>query len=203
MKNRNIFVIIMAIMVIMAVYFIYVLLPSQKDNNYEQTKYENFTLPGIFSLKYPAGYKIETGNGLGGGFLDNTLAKISLPKGQFGEEETKTNYVESYLVLSSSENSQYIASCRDFSDLNNAEKKDQKNINGQEFQSVETKGAAAGNLYDSRVYRILRGNACYEIALTVHTGNIGNYPEGSVAEFDKNKAFAALEQILDSIKFEK
>lgn len=76
-----------------------------------------------------------------------------------------------------------------------------KQINGIIFYQDATTGAAAGNLYDAQIYRTVRDNWCYELTLTVHTGNIANYPEGTVTEVDKNKVFDILNQVLATFKF--
>ena len=74
-------------------------------------------------------------------------------------------------------------------------------INGQVFYVGRATGAGAGNLYSSTIYRILRQTWCTEISLTIHTGNIANYPEGTVSEVDQSKPKADLLQILSTFKF--
>lgn len=76
-------------------------------------------------------------------------------------------------------------------------------VAGKPFKSVNISGAAAGNLYESRVYRGEAGNTCFEIVETIHTGNIGNYPAGTVKEVDRSEVLGRLQQVLDSFKFTK
>jgi len=77
----------------------------------------------------------------------------------------------------------------------------QLDINGVTFTGYETAGVAAGNIYDSHVYRTSYGGACYEISLVVHVGNAGNY-DPPVREFDEAQAFDRLMPILRSFRFE-
>lgn len=75
-------------------------------------------------------------------------------------------------------------------------------INGVNFYLAKTTGAAAGNLYQSTLYRTLAGKAtCLELMETVHTTNIGNYEPGTVTEVDQGPIKERLDGILNSFKF--
>ncbi len=76
-------------------------------------------------------------------------------------------------------------------------------INGTNFYMTNSSGAAAGNLYESKIYRALRGNrgACLELSETIHTSNIGNYPTGTVTEVNKNDVQSKLDAVLNSFEF--
>ncbi len=74
-------------------------------------------------------------------------------------------------------------------------------INGVTFYQTEATGAAAGNLYESKVYRTLRNNLCLELNATLHTSNISNYPKGTVSEVDKTAVWSKLDSIIQSFKF--
>lgn len=77
-------------------------------------------------------------------------------------------------------------------------------INGQEFYSTTSSDAGAGNVYESKVYRTLAGNqTCVEFQETIHTTNIGNYPEGTVTEVQKNPIWEKLDAIAESFTFDK
>lgn len=68
-------------------------------------------------------------------------------------------------------------------------------INGGTFAVFNASDAGAGNFYESKIYRTVQNNACLEIVELLHSGNIGNYPAGTVTEFDH----AAFSGILDAI----
>jgi hypothetical protein len=76
-------------------------------------------------------------------------------------------------------------------------------INGAVVYRAEASDAAAGNRYESRVFRTYRDSRCFELLETIHTGNIGNYPEGSVKEVDRSPIWAKLDMMLNSFKFTK
>lgn len=77
-------------------------------------------------------------------------------------------------------------------------------INGALFYKDSAIGAAAGNFYDSRIYRIIQGLRCFEITMTIHTSNIGNYStELGIKEVNTDPIWAELNQILNTFKFTK
>jgi hypothetical protein len=41
--------------------------------------------------------------------------------------------------------------------------------------------------------------SCYEVTYFVHYGNIGNYPAGTVSEFDRTALYQQLDEILGSL----
>jgi len=77
-----------------------------------------------------------------------------------------------------------------------------KTINGVTFYEKDGTGAGAGNLYETHAFRTFRGNLCLELSETLHTGNIGNYPAGTVTEVNHQEVFSRLDQILNSFKFD-
>lgn len=74
-------------------------------------------------------------------------------------------------------------------------------IGDNSFHVFESTGAAAGNIYESKIYRAIYNGSCYEIVELLHSENIGNYPEGAVAEFDKAKFSGILEKIVQTFSF--
>jgi hypothetical protein len=158
--------------------------------------WKTYTQPGMFTIMYPPDFTVEKGSGLGGAYLPNFLLKISFPRTAFASDTS--NFVEAYLVASTGPND---ARCSSLEDLPNTEGSAQtKMVGGLPFKYQTAADAGAGNLYNSEVYRAAMGNTCGEIALTVHTGNIGNYPPG-IKEFNQRKAFDVLEQMVGTIHF--
>jgi len=151
----------------------------------------------LFSFKYPSDFTIQEGEGIGGAFLDNSIVKVAFPASY---RDNKTNYAEAYMAVSSSTKLTNCTNFGDFPYLTNPQPQT-KVINGVEFKVMQVSDAGAGNLYTSNLYRTVYENICYELSLTVHTGNIYNYPEGTVTEFDKNKAFSVLEEIANTFQF--
>jgi hypothetical protein len=73
-------------------------------------------------------------------------------------------------------------------------------VNGTSFAVFTSTGAAAGNIYEERVYRTLRGGTCFEIVELLHSGNIGNYGSG-VVEFNKARFQGYLEAVVQTFSF--
>ena len=57
--------------------------------------------------------------------------------------------------------------------------------NNTTYSVASSTGAAAGNRYEETVYAIPGTNPCMAVRYFVHYGSIGNYPTGSVKEFNK------------------
>jgi hypothetical protein len=127
-----------------------------------------------------------------------TIVTINIPQSTF----PNTNFVEDYLTIAEGKNlaaadcDKYLSSSGKVVKLDKTEK-----INGNAFSKAEFSGAAAGNFYETKLYRIFHDKTCYEISLTLHTGNIGNYPTGSVIEVNKDEAWFKLDLILQTFKF--
>lgn len=75
-------------------------------------------------------------------------------------------------------------------------------IGDSSFNVFTSIGAAAGNTYEFKIYRTVHNGSCYEIVELLHSGNIGNYPEGTVTEFDKAKFSGILENIAKTFGFD-
>lgn len=76
-------------------------------------------------------------------------------------------------------------------------------INSVGFREYADQGAAAGNLYEGKVFRLYRNQLCYELVQTVHTTNIGNYEPGTVTEVDLVPIWKQLDGILESFTLTK
>jgi hypothetical protein len=154
---------------------------------------------GEFRLSYPPDSTLTTGAAAGAGLLGTALVRVTLPATQFGS--TKSNLVEAYLVLGTSSEPSAVTGCSTFSDVQTAgEARPPKRVHGVEFVSRSSVEGAAGNLYDGRLYRVARANRCYEVALIVRTGNIGNYEPGAVEKFEDQRAFNVLERIFATLR---
>jgi hypothetical protein len=73
-------------------------------------------------------------------------------------------------------------------------------ISGVSFAAFTSTEAAAGNVYEEKVYRVLRDDTCFEIVELLHSGNIDNYPAG-VVEFDKGTFQGYLAAIVRTFSF--
>jgi hypothetical protein len=145
-----------------------------------------------FEFNYPSNFSFETAT-YGG--LSEQIVQLAPDTNNY----PKTNYVDSAITVSVGF-AKDAAACL-INPNDNKPLTQTQTINGQVFYVGNTTGAGAGNFYSSTIYRVLRQTWCTEISLTVHTGNIGNYPEGTVTEVDQTKPMADLQEILSTFKF--
>lgn len=151
-------------------------------------------------FSYPRDFDIKEGSDAAGvdDFSGTPEVRVSFPHDAF--QDKKTNYSEAFMTLASGNDAQTLASCLKDPRTKAALTKTEV-VNGTTFYTAEDTGVGAGNFYHSLLYRAIHNNRCYEVALTVHTGNIANYPSGTVTEFDENQAYSVLKQMLGTFKF--
>lgn len=150
-----------------------------------------------YQLKYPRDFDVYRLDQARGGFLTpSPRVTLAFPEDAF--QMPKTNFAEAYVAVSVSGDAKIVNSCFKASDQEALGLTDVRTINGIEFKTGNLSEAASGNIYKSRLYRAIYQDLCYEIVLTVHTGNIHNYPAGEVVEFNNEEAFSVLEEILNT-----
>ncbi len=120
---------------------------------------------------------------------------ISLPK----DFLPQTNFAEATVSVGSSNNAGAVADC-----ITGEQGKLEttKKINGIDVAVIKLDDAGAGNLYETRSYRALKGGTCFALEATIHSTNLENYPaEQGITEFDKAKVEAALEAVVSTFVF--
>lgn len=70
---------------------------------------------------------------------------------------------------------------------------------GVDYSFASANDAAAGNRYEEQVWAIPGTNPCIAVRYFIHSGNIGNYPEGAVLEFDRVNLINQFEKIRHSL----
>ena len=55
-----------------------------------------------------------------------------------------------------------------------------------------------GRRYDQVFYRTISAGKCFEVIFLIHSSNIGNYPSGTVVEYDRVRLLHKLEEVLDT-----
>ncbi len=155
-----------------------------------------------YQLHYPRDFDVYQGDQASGGYIGQAHVKIDFPQDAF--LVPKTNFGGAFLTVSIGTDKDSIKNC--YTNIGPTGQvttmTDTVAINGITFYKGTAVDVGAGNIYTSELYRALRNNDhCYEVALTVHTGNIANYTPGTVTEFDKEKAYTILRQILDTFTF--
>lgn len=135
------------------------------------------------------GYLKATQNGV-------TVAAIFLDESLF----KGTNLSEAAVVVGVSPDKGALANCERAVDNQEIER-GTADIRGATFHLFEATGVGAGNIYESKIYRTIMDGSCYEIVELLHSGNIGNYPQDTVKEFDKAKFTGILENIVHTFVF--
>lgn len=72
---------------------------------------------------------------------------------------------------------------------------------GVEYSVATTADAAAGNLYEELVYAVSGSKPCTAVRYLIHSTNIGNYPAGTVTEFDRAKLLSDFDTVRRSVIF--
>ncbi|MDD5589754.1 MAG: hypothetical protein PHQ47_01095 [Candidatus Portnoybacteria bacterium] len=157
-----------------------------------------------FELSYPSGYEFsesKDGYEVGEFFLGKGiyLGRINLPENSY----PGSNFFSGFLNFSASA-TETPDSCRRANQEGSEqiiELADSKLINGVKFWRGKAIGAAAGTLAESIIWHGFYDGVCYEVTFNTFEGNIGNYPEGTVVQFDKNDAQTKIESVLETMHF--
>lgn len=147
-----------------------------------------------FSLRYPGEYEKISANYE---YLTrNSLITIGLPEDYY----KGTNLSEAIADIGASRDDAIVKKCLEAQE--GEVESGEKVIAEEKFQAFKADGAAAGNRYESLRFRIVKNGVCYELVQLLHSGNIGNYPENTVREFDKPEALDKLDEIVRGFSFE-
>lgn len=147
-----------------------------------------------FQFEYPTKLKFVENNY---SLLSDKISQIQIPQSDY----LSTNFVDAAFAISAA----YTATVSDCLSINQPQNGDgfktEVEINGVKYFKTATSGAAAGNLYESQVYRTFTNQkTCLELSTTIHTANIQNFPEGSVTQIDKTLVQKRLNEILNTFK---
>lgn len=169
-----------------------------EDNYYSKTTGESFS----YKLRYPRDFDIFRGGDASGGLSGNPAVRLAFPEDAF--QTPRTNYGGAYLVISIGTDKLSLDNCYKKPShmvllAANAKFSDTQLINGRIFYTDTFRDFAAGSVYDSKIYRVLIDDRCFEVVQTIHTGNISNYPAGTATEFDQSKAINILNQMLGTL----
>lgn len=151
--------------------------------------YANTTIG--FSISHPAGYTTNTAysyKGLGGG---KEIKGVSFNISK--EKTTGTNLsADSYVSVETLPTS---SSCSANEFLSKGVKATTITEGNSTISVASSSDAAAGNRYDETVYSIPGTNPCVAVRYFIHSTAVGNYPEGTVKEFDRAALTGEFDQI--------
>jgi hypothetical protein len=165
------------------------------------TTYNNVT-QGI-TFNYPSNFTLNdkfTSGDSWSGFSTSTGVKVVEVKSP-SDYIRGTNFRDATFDVGYSTNSSDIKNCYVVQNMTSS---GNTGINGATYNKFTLSDAAAGNRYDSTIYRTVHNNRCYSLEYTIHYSNIQNYdPSMNVKEFDENAVKTTLENIVESFKFTK
>jgi len=148
-----------------------------------------------FSIRYPADYLINTSykyQALGPG-KDISGVKFTIPSSlAIGTNLSSFDTGVSIEIIPATQD----CNASLFLDNNNIQT---VTDNGNDYSFASTTQGAAGNRYEEEVWAIPGTNPCIAIRYFVHSTNIGNYPEGTISEFDRAALINQFEKIRHSL----
>ena len=109
-----------------------------------------------------------------------------------------TNLSEAYLLLTGTPDAATVATCTKPLVDRGETLQGQVSINGYTFTEASFTEGAAGNRYEQIAYRTVAQDKCFEVIYLIHSTAIGNYPAGTVKEFDRTDLLARFEAVLNS-----
>lgn len=156
--------------------------------------------PQAFQIKYPSYLELVKPSSSNQiiNFLGQPIVSYRFTENYFTSQ--KTNFGEAYFNISAGSDATSTTNCY-LNPFTNTGLTQHQTINGIDYTWDNATDAAAGNLYTSKIYRTMQAGTCYEILETIHTGNIYNYPEGTVTEFDKTQVNSVFDNMLLTFKF--
>jgi hypothetical protein len=151
-----------------------------------------------FGITYQNQHKVKTDGFEGFLPMTNTpIFAIELPSSLF----IGTNLSEAGVYIGASSSNAIFNTCSKPSKDAGEIYIGKTTINGGIWHVFTSTGVGAGNIYEQETYRTTYEYTCYEMTVLLHSGNIHNYPEGAVVEFDKPKFQNLLNSIARTFTF--
>lgn len=162
--------------------------PTPALNTYRNEEYD-------FETQYPSNFVVEV-TCYPAAVRGEAIVSFRLTGAQY---YAGTNLFEACVIIGVGQDEEARSTCLEPSSY-------EEYLGEEEFNSISFyKGSlvegAAGNVYEVTSYRTLHEEACFEIALFLHSGNIGMYTPGDVSEFDREEVMNRLRQVLYTFRF--
>jgi hypothetical protein len=111
-----------------------------------------------------------------------------------------TNLIEAGLYVGATSTPSIVADCTSLiPNSGEVQATSTLNINGATFTEFDSGGAAAGNFYQQKIFREATKGSCLEFAELLHSGDIANYPSGTVTAFDEAEFSGILDAMLHTL----
>lgn len=166
---------------------------------------------GRFAFQYPDGFTLNQGTHPDypiGSFLvaDDGVAltepvavSVALPRDAY----PGTNFVGAWVAVASDAEAITVESCETFEDFEEIVGTiESQQVNNTTWHRMVSGGGAAGTEFESRIYHTFHEDTCYEAALHIAIGTIGNYEPGTVREVNKDEVWQRLEEVFATFRIQ-
>lgn len=172
------------------------IVPSQPEiNTFDWKVYRNEKYG--FEIKYPSDFTLQST--ISPGVMAGSIVSFKLIANRY---YTGTNLNEASVVIGARQDTKSLSHCLMPEPLSFYKKLvETKVINGVTFYKDVVQEGATGHLYEKISYRTIHNSICFEIALFIHSSNIGVFNPGTVLEFDRDAVLERLTQVLSTFKF--
>ena len=151
---------------------------------------------GVYSIRYPADYRLDTAyqyEGLGPGQAISGV-KLLIPT----QLSNGTN-LSSFDTGVSVEELPGTTDCTAAAFLYSVNATSTVTDNGITYSYATSSDVGAGNFYEEQVWAIPGTAPCLAVRYFIHSTNIGNYPPGTVMEFDRQALLGQFDRIRRSL----
>jgi len=151
-----------------------------------------------FEIKYPKDFVVETDTIPA--VIRRVIAKFRLVNDRYYR---KNNLVEASVVISVAKDKEALSNCLQgeaMSVYKGQTLSEEREINGITFYKDSVCEGAAGHQYEKTSYRAIYNNVCCEIALFIHSINMGVFDPGTVSEFNKDEVVEKLNQVISTFR---
>lgn len=110
-----------------------------------------------------------------------------------------TNLSNAFFFVAVSRDPDVVFTCLE--PLSQEELGEEIEVNSITFQQTTFQGIGLGNIYEHTIHRSAHDGACYEVIWLIHFSAIGNFPDGSVREFDAAQLLRLMREVLLSFRY--
>ena len=112
----------------------------------------------------------------------------------------KTNFADASVAVGVTQDAAAVASC---TKPENGATATAVTLGGVNYTRLDSSDAGAGNLYQTKSYRLVQGNRCFAIESTIHSTNLGVYsPDQGITAFDAAHVNGLLDQVAATIHWD-
>lgn len=155
-----------------------------------------------FEIRYPADFSPNEITDITPVVVNGALVSIAMTDKKYF---SGTNLREASIIIGARHNDEALSRClkAEAGSLYKYKGGDlpKEEVNSIPFSRDFVEEGAAGHLYEKTSYRTIHKDACYEIALFIHSVNVGVRHPGTVSAFKRDEVMEKLHQVLSTFNF--